>query len=345
MPITATIEMSASISLNHGSGGLLSRQLVDELFVPAFSNELLGELGDSAVLPLGLGDLAFTTDAFVVDPVEFPGGNIGKLAVCGTVNDLAVSGAHPLYLSASFILEEGLDYGLLARMVRSMAEEAAQAGVRIVTGDTKVVRRGQCDKLFITTSGVGVYETPYRPESGLQRIRPGDVLLINGGIAEHGMAVLCAREQLKFRTAIRSDCASLNGLIREVLRMGDALRFMRDATRGGLATVLCELAARTGRGISLSEPDIPVGAEVRGLCDLLGFDPLYVANEGKVVMAVAQEKAPEVLSLLRSHPLGREAVIIGQIGEHLDGIVTLQTAVGGCRIVDMLAGDQLPRIC
>jgi hydrogenase expression/formation protein HypE len=345
MPITATTDMTASISLNHGSGGLLSRQLVDELFVPAFSNEWLGELGDSAVLPLGSGDLAFTTDAFVVDPVEFPGGNIGKLAVCGTVNDLAVSGAHPLYLSASFILEEGLDYGLLARMVRSMAEEAAEAGVRIVTGDTKVVRRGQCDKLFITTSGVGVYETTFRPQGGLQRLRPGDVLLINGGIAEHGMAVLCAREQLKFRTTIRSDCASLNGLIREVLRMETALRFMRDATRGGLATVLCELAAKTGLGITLSEPDIPVGSEVRGLCDLLGFDPLYVANEGKVVMAVAQEKAAEVLGLLRAHPLGREAAIIGRIGEQRDGIVTLQTDVGGRRIVDMLAGDQLPRIC
>ena len=337
--------MTGSISLNHGSGGRLSRRLVDEIFLPAFSNDLLRELGDSAVLPLHPGEMAFTTDSFVVDPVEFPGGNIGTLAVCGTVNDLAVAGATPLYLSAAFILEEGLDMGTLSRMVQSMSDEAKRAGVLIVTGDTKVVRRGQCDKLFINTAGLGRLETAFRPEPAMRSIAEGDLILINGGIAEHGMAVLSAREHLQFKSAIHSDCACLNGIIRDTLRVENAVRFMRDATRGGLATMLCELADKTGLGLTLHESEIPISPEVQGMCDLLGFDPLYIANEGKVVLVVARDKAPEILGIMKNNPLGREAAIIGEVNGRHDGTVMLQTAVGGHRIVDMLAGDQLPRIC
>jgi hydrogenase expression/formation protein HypE len=283
----------------------------------------------------------------VVKPLFFPGGNIGKLAVCGTVNDLAVSGARPLYLSAGFILEEGLSYTLLEDIVATMAAEAANAGVQIVTGDTKVVEKGACDQLFINTAGVGILDEAYSHISVGSRIEAGDKILINGSIAEHGMAVLGKRNELDFSTDIVSDCASLHDLIARALAAssGSGIRFMRDATRGGLATVLCELAQQHQAGIALDESAVPVRESVLGLCELLGFDPLYVANEGKVAMVVKRTDAERTLEAIRRHPLGKASAIIGEIVDQHPGKVVLHTAVGGKRIVDMLSGAQLPRIC
>ncbi len=346
MHITDTANMDKNISLNHGSGGKLTHQLISDIFLKYFRNETLEQLTDAALLNIPERHLAFTTDSFVVDPVFFPGGDIGKLAVCGTVNDLAVSGATPLYLSASFIIEEGLPVDILDALARSMAGEAEKAGVKIVTGDTKVVHHGQCDKVFINTSGIGIVGERHRDIASGSKVRAGDRIIINGNIADHGMAILCAREDLHFEADIRSDCACLNGLTGMVLEeMPSAVRFMRDATRGGLATVLCELAGERGVGIELNETDLPVSEPVMGVCDLLGFDPLYIANEGKVVMVVDGEKADAVLEKMRKHPLGKDSSIIGNIVDAHKGMVLLHTEVGGSRIVDMLAGDQLPRIC
>ncbi len=346
MHITDIAVMDKNISLNHGSGGKLTHQLISEIFLKYFQNETLEQLTDAALLNIPESNIAFTTDSFVVDPIFFPGGNIGKLAVCGTVNDLAVSGAKPLYLSASFIIEEGLPMETLEIIVQSMAAEADKAGVKIVTGDTKVVHHGQCDKVFINTAGIGVVKDVHREIASGMNIKPGDKIIINGNIADHGMAILCEREDLNFDTGIQSDCACLNDLIGVVLKEEqNAVAFMRDATRGGLATVLCELAGERKTGIELNEQALPVSEPVLGVCDLLGFDPLYIANEGKVVMVVDGENADDIVGKMRQHPLGRDTSIIGEIVEDHKGMVLLHTEVGGSRIVDMLAGDQLPRIC
>lgn len=336
-----------TVRLDHGSGGRLARQLVEELFLPAFGGPALAGLGDSALLDPGAGRLAFTTDSHVVTPRFFPGGNIGTLAVCGTVNDLAVAGAVPRWLSAGFILEEGLPMEELERIVASMAGEARAAGVEIAAGDTKVVERGGCDGLFINTAGIGTV-APER--SGLVSARglsPGDKILLSGTVGDHGLAVTAARQEFDFTTPLQSDCASLAGLTERLLNCpaGPGLRFMRDPTRGGLATVLCELAETSGLGIELDEQAIPVREEVRALCELLGYDPLYAANEGKCVAAAAPEAAGELLAVMRADPLGREGAVIGEVTAEHPGETLLRTAAGGRRVLDMLSGGQLPRIC
>lgn len=331
--------------LGHGSGGKLTHELIDSLFVKHFSNPVLDRQTDAALLDIPPGRLAFTTDAFVVDPVFFPGGDIGKLSVCGTVNDVAVSGATPMYLSAAFVIEEGLEYEQLERIVQSMAAEAQHAGVSIVTGDTKVVNKGHCDKVFITTTGIGILPEETADTSEGKDIRPGDRIIVNGPIGDHGMAIMSARNQIKLSAPLVSDCACLNGLISGSLKASSNIRFMRDATRGGLGTVITELCHGRSYGIVLNEERIPVNEGVRGMCELLGFDPLYVANEGKVLMVVGQEDAGTVLKTLQQHPLGSDSAIIGEIVEEHAGKAWLKTSIGGNRIIDMLAGEQLPRIC
>ncbi|MFO8130141.1 MAG: hydrogenase expression/formation protein HypE [Bacteroidales bacterium] len=334
-----------NILLGHGSGGQLTHELIDELFLKYFDNDVLNMGTDSALLDIAGSSLAFTTDAFVVDPLFFPGGDIGKLSVCGTVNDIAVSGAKPLYLSASFIIEEGLDYTILKNVVKSMAAEAKNAGVRIVTGDTKVVEKGKCDKLFITTSGIGILNKKHRHISSGNTIVPGDKIIINGSIGDHGMSVMSARNELELRADICSDSASLNDLIRHCMDASGHIRFMRDATRGGLATVVSELAKSHNIGVQLEETMIPVTDKVRGLCELLGFDPLYVANEGKVIMVVPENEAMMLLKTMQDHPLGKTSAIIGEIVTEHPGNAWLLTRIGGRRVIDLMAGEQLPRIC
>ncbi len=340
---TGTEEMDELITLNQGSGGLLTHQLIRDVFQKNFG--ISDPLTDSAVCDTKSGTIAFTTDSYVVDPLFFPGGNIGKLAVCGTVNDLAVSGAVPKWLSASFIIEEGFPLKDLAAIVESMAEEAGKAGVRIITGDTKVVEKGKCDKLFITTSGTGILD-PSREHIGRgTKIIKGDRLIINGPVGNHSLAILGARNQMSFSTSVISDCASLNGLTESILTRCSHVHFMRDLTRGGLATALNELAGMIGKGIVADESSVPVDEPVRGLCEMLGFDPLYLANEGKVIVVTGKEEAQQVLEIMRSHPLGSDAAIIGEIEESGRPLVTLNTSIGGKRILDMLSGSQLPRIC
>ncbi|MDD3638267.1 MAG: hydrogenase expression/formation protein HypE [Bacteroidales bacterium] len=333
-----------NILLGHGSGGHLTHDLIESIFLKHFNNPTLNLLSDAALLTTEKGKIAFTTDSFVVDPLFFPGGDIGKLAIAGTVNDLAVQGARPAFLSAGFILEEGLSMETLEHVVRSMAIEAAKAGIQIVTGDTKVVERGKCDKIFINTSGIGFFDEDFSA-IGIENIKNGDKILINGSIGDHGMAVMSARNQLNISTKVESDCASLNGLINSLSDFKSQIRFMRDATRGGLATVSAELCKDQHFGIRLFEDKIPLNEGVRGICELLGFDPLYVANEGKVVMVVAEEIADEVLETMEKHELGKAAAIIGEITSGHAGKCFLETQIGGNRIVDMLAGEQLPRIC
>ncbi len=334
-----------NILLGHGSGGKLMHSLIQDLFVRYFSNPILNQQGDSAILDLPPGKAAFTTDSYVVDPVFFPGGDIGKLSVCGTVNDLAVAGATPLFITAAFILEEGLPMNELEQIVASMAKEAKKANVKIVTGDTKVVNKGQCDKVFINTAGIGVIKKGLEQISTGKQLEAGDHLLINGPIAQHGMAIMATRNFGSFQTGIKSDCASLNHLIADIIATGARIKFMRDATRGGLATVICEMAEKSGFGVNVNEEDVPGDEKVRGMCELLGFDPFYVANEGKIVLAVSPEDSPMVLEAMRKHPLGKSSAIIGSILNEHPGKAVLQTTIGGRRIIDMLAGEQLPRIC
>ncbi|MBN1877852.1 MAG: hydrogenase expression/formation protein HypE [Anaerolineae bacterium] len=337
--------MNDIILLAHGSGGVLSHELTRDLFARHFDNSVLDEMGDAAVLEtLPPGRLALTTDSYVVQPLFFPGGDIGKLAVCGTVNDLAVAGATPQYLTAGFILEEGLSLETLERVVISMAATARAAGVQIVSGDTKVVNHGAADSLFINTAGVGIVPQELMLSPAL--LRPGDVILVNGTVGDHGIAVMLQREGLGFGAALESDCAPLNGLIAEVLAAvpSDAVRCMRDATRGGLATVLNEWVGDT-TGIEIEETAVPVREDVRAACELLGLDPLYAANEGKVVIAVDPGVAGRVLAVLRAHPLGCNGAIIGQVTASHPGRVILSTPYGARRVVQMLTGAQLPRIC
>ncbi len=345
MHFTDTTEMSKQILLGHGSGGKLSHDLISEIFVRYFDNTILNKQGDSALLDIESRNIAFTTDSFVVDPVFFPGGDIGKIAVCGTVNDIAVSGAKPMYLSSSFIIEEGFEMELLERIVISMSEEAKKAGVKIVAGDTKVVDKGKCDKIFITTTGIGTLNEKNKHISSGRNIKKGDKIIINGTIGDHGMAIMSKRNNLNISTDIMSDCACLNNMIKKVLDADLSVKFMRDATRGGVATVLCELAENKKFGIKIDENSVPVRESVRGICEMLGFDPLYVANEGKVVMVADKKDAEQVLKILQKDVLGKEASIIGEIVDEHHGRCWLDTGIGGKRIIDMLAGEQLPRIC
>jgi hydrogenase expression/formation protein HypE len=334
-----------TILLNHGAGGKITHELISSLFVKYFDNEILENQTDSAILTIDSSLIAYTTDSYVVDPIFFPGGNIGKLAVCGTVNDIAVSGAKPLYLSCGFIIEEGLLLSDLEIIVKSMAEEAKKAGVKIVTGDTKVVDKGKCDKIFINTSGIGMLPEKNKNISFGKEIKAGDKVIINGYIGDHGTAILCARNSIEYTNSVLSDCAPLNKLIAIALNSSEQIRFMRDATRGGLATVLCELAEKHKFGIELTEDVLPVQESVRGLCEIFGFDPLYMANEGKVVMIVGKDDADKVLDTLKKDVNGKNAAIIGEITESNKGMVVMKTGIGGKRIIDMLAGEQLPRIC
>lgn len=341
----APIGARERIVLGHGSGGRLSAELLRDVFLPLFANPVLDRLDDQAVLEIGGSRLAFTTDSFVVQPLFFPGGDIGSLAVHGTVNDLAMGGARPLFLSAGFILEEGFSTEMLRRIAKSMAEAAAAAGVAIVTGDTKVVERGKGDGVFINTTGIGVIADGVRLSAS--QAHPGDRVILSGPIGDHGIAILAQREGLEFETEIRSDSAALHGLVARMLASTKAgpVRAMRDPTRGGVSSALNEIAAQSRVSIQIVEDRIPVRDEVRGACELLGLDPLYVANEGKLLAIVAPEAADEILAAMRQDPLGAEAEIIGTVGEESAGLVTMKTAFGSTRIVDMLAGEQLPRIC
>ena len=331
------------IVLGHGSGGKLSAQLIDRVFLPAFSNPVLDRLDDQAVLNIGSSRLAFTTDAFVVTPLFFPGGNIGSLAVNGTVNDLAMSGARPLYLAATFILEEGLPMEELCRVVQSMKESAMDAGVQLVAGDTKVVNRGKADKLFISTTGLGVIDKAVVISA--DRAMAGDKIILSGFIGDHGMAILSQRENLEFEGVIESDCAALHQLVQDMLDVSLDLHCLRDPTRGGLATVLNEIASRSQVGMMLRATDIPVRDTVRGACEILGLDPLYVANEGKLIAIVAPDAADAMVARMRQKPLGADARVIGEVIENHPGMVLMKTEIGGTRVLDTLFGEQLPRIC
>lgn len=332
------------ITLAHGSGGKLTRELVENLFLPHFRNPLLEPLNDGAVFDIGGIRLAFSTDSHVIHPLFFPGGDIGSLAVHGTVNDLAMCGAEPLYLSVGFIIEEGLPMADLERIVRSMRAAADEAGVSLVTGDTKVVERGKADRLFINTSGIGRIPAGVNP--GPARIRPGDRILVSGPIAVHGIAILSVREHLAFETEVQSDTAPLNGLVADMFRTNmEGIHCLRDPTRGGVSGALTEIAGASGCGMILQESSIPVDEQVRGACEILGLDPLHVANEGKLLAVVAEDAVESVLKALRSHPLGREAAEIGRVVPEHPGMVILNTRIGGTRVVEPLTGDQLPRIC
>jgi hydrogenase expression/formation protein HypE len=339
LPIT----QHPQIVLGHGSGGKLTAQLIEQVFLPAFSNPLLNKLDDQAVLEINGSRLAFTTDGFVVTPIFFPGGDIGRLAINGTVNDLAMSGARPLYLAAAFILEEGLATDDLRRIVDSMSAAAREAGVQLVTGDTKVVNRGKGDKIFISTTGIGVIERPVNISAG--QARAGDKVILSGYIGDHGMAILSQRENLEFEGVIESDCAALHQLVAEMLEVTNDIHCLRDPTRGGVATVLNEIAAHSNVGVCLCETEIPVRDSVRGACEILGLDPLYVANEGKLIAILPEQHAHAVVARMRQHPLGSEARIIGEVMHDPAGMVLMKTEIGGTRVIDTLFGEQLPRIC
>ncbi|MBX6381568.1 MAG: hydrogenase expression/formation protein HypE [Microbispora sp.] len=328
----------------HGAGGKASQTLIEAVFLDAFRNPLLEPLEDGAVFGAGGARLAFTTDSYVVSPLFFPGGDIGDLAVNGTVNDLSVCGARPLYLSAGFVLEEGFPVEDLRRISASMARAAAAAGVSIVTGDTKVVQRGKADGCYVTTAGVGLLERD--AALGVAHARPGDAVLVSGPVGEHGVTIMLARGELDIEADLVSDTAPLNGLVAALLdAAGGAVRCLRDATRGGVATILNEIARASGVAVVVEEDAVPVRPAVRGACELLGIDPLYVACEGRMVAVVAGEAADAALAALRGHPLGAGAAIVGRVRDDPPGLVLLKTAFGGTRIIDVLVGDPLPRIC
>jgi len=340
-----------TVQLAHGGGGRLSQRLIEGMFVPAFDNPTLAALADGAVLPLGdatapgaNGRLALSTDSFVVRPLFFPGGDIGSLAVHGTVNDVAMCGARPLAISTGFILEEGFPMDDLWRIVCSLRDAAAAAGVPVVTGDTKVVDRGKGDGVYINTTGVGL--VPEGVVVGPQHARPGDLVVINGAIAEHGIAIMSVREGLELGTSVESDSAALHRMTGELLEeLGPAVHALRDPTRGGLASALNEIAAQSGAGVRLDERSLPIAEQVRGACEILGFDPLYVANEGKCLAIVERVRGEEAVEIMRRHPEGRGATVIGEVVEEHGGTVVLRSGIGGERVVDMLSGEQLPRIC
>lgn len=332
------------VLLGHGSGGKMSAALLKERFLPHLANPALLRLGDAAVVPVEGSQIAISTDTFVVSPLEFPGGNIGSLAVHGTLNDLAMMGARPLYLTAGFVLEEGLAFEVLDRIVKAMGEAAAAAEVPLVTGDTKVVERGKADGLFVNTTGVGLMQPGFRPAP--DRAEAGDVILLSGPLGRHGMAIMAAREGIAFETSIESDSASLVPLVERLRKtLAGDVHVLRDPTRGGLASALNEIAAASGAGIELDEAAITVPADVSAACDMLGLDPLYVANEGVLTAIVPAAARDAALACLRSHPLGAAAVCVGRVVREHPGLVVLRTGIGGTRIVDLLPGDQLPRIC
>jgi hydrogenase expression/formation protein HypE len=338
------------ILLGHGSGGQLSADLIRRLFVPGFGNDVLAALEDQATVSVGVchngveaSRIAFTTDSFVVRPIFFPGGDIGRLAVHGTVNDLAVGGAQPLFLSAAFILEEGLALTDLQRIVASMRAACEEAEVALVTGDTKVVDRGKGDQVFITTSGIGL--VPDGRVLSISAARPGDRILVSGTVGDHGIAIMSVREGIEFETVLESDSAPLTGLTRVMLEACPGIRCMRDPTRGGLSSALNELAAASQVGVELTEAALPLRAEVRAACEMLGLDPMYVANEGKLIAVVPPAEADRLVDVMRGHPLGRNAAIIGEVVDDHVGLVTMRSLIGGERVVTMLTGEQLPRIC
>lgn len=331
------------IVIGHGGGGKLSAELVEHLFLPAFQNSALSALGDASVLTLPPGRVAFTTDSFVVRPLFFPGGSIGDLAVNGTVNDLAMSGAQPLFLSAGFIIEEGLPMATLAGVVERMAAAARNAGVQLVTGDTKVVEKGHGDGLYINTAGIGVI--PSNVQLGPRLAQPGDCVLASGTIGDHGMAIMSAREGLEFDSVIQSDCAALNGLVGTMLAFPEDVHVLRDPTRGGVAATLNEIARQSNAGIVLDEGSVPVEPEVQAACEVLGLDPLHVANEGKLIAIVAGGAVESILARMRQHPLGTRAAVIGHVTENHPGLLLARTSIGGTRVVPLQIGEQLPRIC
>lgn len=333
----------ATVLLGHGSGGIMTGQLIERLILPAFANPVLDRLDDQAVLELGGTRLAFTTDSFVVTPLFFPGGDIGRLAVNGTVNDLAMSGARPLYLSVGLIIEEGLPMDALRRVIESMSAAAREAGVTVVTGDTKVVGKGSGDQLFVNTSGIGV--VPAGVVISAERARPGDVVIVSGTIGDHGVAIVGARNELGLEGEIRSDTAPLAGLVEALLASGSDVHVLRDPTRGGVSATLHEIAARAGVGFEIAESRLPVREDVRGACEILGFDPLNVANEGKLVALVPAGTADAALAALRRHPLGRDAQRIGHVVAEHPGLVLVETSLGSRRVLDRPYGEILPRIC
>lgn len=337
------IEQYPHVLLAHGGGGRLMQELIEKLFVPAFENPLLAQRHDGAVIEVGAARLAFTTDSYVVRPLFFPGGDIGALAINGTVNDLAMCGARPRWLSAGFILEEGLPMETLRRVARSMQLAADAAGVQLVTGDTKVVDKGKGDGLFINTAGLGVLEHPVT--IGPAQIRPGDAVLLSGDVGRHGVAILSVREGLAFESPIESDCAPLTQPVRALLDAGIEVHCLRDLTRGGLASAVNELAAAARVQMDLDEAAIPVRAEVQGACEILGLDPLYVANEGRFIAIVAAGDRARALDVLRTHPLGAGAALVGDVSAGTPGLVTLRSRIGARRVLDLLSGEQLPRIC
>lgn len=339
LPITDHKE----VVLAHGSGGKLTHRLIEKMIAPEFYTDLPAPLHDGAIFSINGARVAFSTDSFVVNPIFFPGGDIGELSVNGTVNDLAMCGARPLYLSVAFIIEEGLPMEDFWRIVQSMRRAADAAGVALVTGDTKVVDRGKGDKIFINTAGMGI--VPDGVDISPARARIGDKVIVSGTIAVHGIAIMSVREGLEFETEIASDTAPLNGLVEEILAAGPEVHVLRDPTRGGVTSALTEIAEQAKTGIRLEEAAIPVSEEVKGACEILGLDPLYVANEGKLLAFVSATHAPRVLEAMRAHPLGRESAIIGEVVADHPGFVTMKTRVGGTRVVDMLSGEQLPRIC
>jgi len=339
LPLTS----HATVQLAHGSGGRMSAELVAKFFQPRFTNPILDRLEDQAVLPRPNGRLAFSTDTFVVDPLFFPGGSIGDLAVNGTVNDVCMCGATPQYLSAGFVLEEGLPLETLHRILIDMEKAARQAGVAVVTGDTKVVPRGSCDKIFINTSGLGL--VPDGLELTAAALKVGDKIIISGTVADHGMAVMTCRQGLSFQSGITSDTAALNGLVREMLQVSWGIRAMRDPTRGGLAAILNEFAAASGKGLVVEREQVPLRSEVAAACEILGIDPLNVANEGKLVVFVAPDAAENLLAIMRRHPQGREATVIGEVVGAHPSLVAVKNGLGTLQILEMPLGEQLPRIC
>ena len=331
------------VLIAHGGGGTLTHQLISKIFLNQFGNEYLNQLHDGAIFEINGSKFAFTTDSYVVKPIFFPGGNIGELAINGTVNDLAVCGAKPLFISTGFIIEEGFEIEELWKIVLSMKEAADKAGVMIVTGDTKVVEKGKGDKIFINISGIGlVYDGV---DISPKNVKVGDVIILNGRIAEHGIAIMSAREGLEFETKIESDTAPLNGLVEDILKASKKISVMRDPTRGGLASALNEIASSANVKIEIYEKEIPIADEVLGACEILGLDPLYIANEGKILVFVEADDAEKVLEAMRKNPYGKDSRIIGRVTEEGSPLVTMKTLIGSTRIVDMISGEQLPRIC
>lgn len=331
------------ILLAHGNGGRLTHELIENMFLPRMKNDLLERMEDSAVFTFGGTRLCFTTDSYVVNPIFFPGGDIGSLAIHGTVNDLSMAGGKPMFISTGFILEEGFALDELSTVVQSMSDAANNAGVRIVTGDTKVVARGAADGIFINTSGIGIIE--YEGEISVKSIAPGDAVIVNGTMGDHGAAILCARQGIEIETPIISDSSPLNTMVAQIMKVTPNIHCMRDATRGGLGSILAEIASQAGLAISIDEKHIPVKDEVRGVCEMLGLDPLFIANEGKMAVFCPERDAPAVLDCMHSNSLGKDAAIIGHVEETGPGRVVMNTLIGGSRVVDMPSGELVPRIC